>query len=96
MTVIPGPDHLLGLKELIYDRPEPHSPEEAAPEGFTSMERLRVTYEIHLTSSTDISSLLAMTPYYWHIDAATQARVQERDELRTPVDFVVALYQKPS
>jgi len=94
VTVTPGPDHLFGLKELIYDRPEPHRPEEADLDGFTLAERLRVTFEIHLISATDISNLLAMTPYYWHIDAATQARVQARDELRTPVDFVATVYRK--
>ena len=96
VTVTPGPNHLFGLKELIYDHPEPHRGEDADPEGFTPVERLRVTYEIHLTSSTDISDLLAMTPYYWHIDAGTQARVQEREGLRTPVDFVVTVCQKSS
>ena len=94
VTVTPGPDHLFGLKELIYDRPEPHGPEEAIPDGFTAVERLRVAYEIHLTSATAISNLLAMTPYYWHIDVVTQRRVQEREELRTPVDFVVTIYQE--
>jgi len=95
-TVVPGPKHLFGLKQLIYQTPRQHDQEEAVPDGFELSERARITYSIHLKASEDIMNLLAMTPYYWHIDPVTQRRVEERSELQTEVDFIVTVYRRLS
>ena len=83
-----------GLKQIIYREPRQHDRAEKAPDGLKALRHESVAYSIHLESSEDIMNLLAMTPYYWHIDPVTKKRVEEMSELQTDVDFSITVYQK--
>src|SRR5690606_8990287 len=67
VSVVPGAEHLLGLKEILYDNPTLHS-EEHDPEieaFFTLRQQIRTHYPIVLEGSENILNLIKMTPYYW-------------------------------
>ena len=93
LVVRPGPDHLLGLKELIYEQVRRHP--EAAPEltGFRLEQRLRVQREHVLEDRQAIADLLRMTPFYWHLDHQRQQRVLALERLHTPIDFAIDRYR---
>ncbi len=94
LSAIPGRDHLLGLKEILYDEPYLNDEKEPQAEGLTVIERVRVRGEITLNSREDINALFQMTPYYYHTPSQGMRRLDERDSLSTPIDFVILAYKK--
>ncbi|MGB7219879.1 MAG: methyltransferase domain-containing protein [Vicinamibacterales bacterium] len=96
VTVTPGPDHLDALRILIYSSVTPHPQTPPLMEGDTRFVRAastRVRYPIVLDSSAQIRNLLAMTPYYWNINQATKARIEELPRLELTVDAYVNVFR---
>jgi 23S rRNA (guanine745-N1)-methyltransferase len=94
ITLRPGPRHLASLKAMIYDSPMDHQVEASIPAGFTSSDQIRISHALHLKNSEDIGNLVAMTPYYWHMNKNTQDRVLSMSNLETEIDVVLTIYQK--
>jgi 23S rRNA (guanine745-N1)-methyltransferase len=94
LRVTPGPRHLLGLKRLVYPETVLNGPDDQTLSGFQLVAEEFLQHELRLQSSEDISHLLAMTPYYWHVDQSAKDRVAVCKELVTPVEFCVRLYQR--
>jgi len=88
----PGEDHLYGLKRLLYDTPERHSPVDSLGplDGFERVDSLSIRYPLRLRGSDQVANLLLMTPYYWSVDRERLAGV---DALDTEVDVVVHAYR---
>ena len=93
VTVTPGPNHLYGLKKLIYTTTSKNAPKLSIPVGFEQVRQEKVYSELNL-HGTEILSLLAMTPYYWSIDSAARTKVAHAAELFTPIDFDVTVLRK--
>jgi 23S rRNA (guanine745-N1)-methyltransferase len=96
VIVTPGPDHLDALRAVIYPSVVPHSSMPtlmAGDTGFDLSRSTRVRYPISLTSASDITHLLAMTPYYWNISLETKARVEALTELDLTVDVHVTVFR---
>ena len=95
ITVIPGKYHLFGLKQALYDTP--YENDEQLPE--TSRLKLKrvvkVADTITLSSQEDIQAVFRMTPYYFHTSAADKEKILPLTKLTTPVEFVLAEYEKP-
>lgn len=93
----PGEDHLYSFKELLYDTPakhEPAAPTLAGESGFELTNVHRIRYKLALRGPGEVASLLMMTPYYWSVDQATQARLAELGSLDTEVDVIVHAYRR--
>ena len=60
-----GKDHLLGLKEAIYETPYKNDERADLPRGMTLLENKTVSFEITLDSQADIQNLFSMTPYFY-------------------------------
>ena len=96
VTVTPGPDHLDGLRALLYTDVQPHSPMPALMAGdtrFEPAESTRVHESIVVDSQAQIMNLLAMTPYYWNISRDTRARVEALSRLELTVDACVNAFR---
>ena len=95
ITVIPGRHHLFGLKQALYDTP--YENDERLPE--TSQLQLKgvtnVSDEIILASQEDIQAVFRMTPYYFHTSVNDKEKLLSLSQLRTPIEFVLAEYEKP-
>lgn len=94
LTAIPGRDHLLGLKEVLYDKPYLNDEKEPEADGLEIVEKLRVRSEIILDTREDIDALFQMTPYYYHTPSKGMDRLARRDSLTTPIEFVIIVYKK--
>jgi|AP95_1055475.scaffolds.fasta_scaffold09560_3 23S rRNA (guanine745-N1)-methyltransferase len=94
ITLSPGPRHLASLRAVIYDLPRDHRTEAAVPSGFACSAQTRISCGLHLQDSQDIGNLVAMTPYYWHMNRHTQRQVLSMVELETEIDVVMTIYQK--
>lgn len=94
LTVVPGENHLFGLKKVLYEKP--YKNDEKLPE--TDILRLcdtvRVKNEITLPDRTDINALFGMTPYYYKTSPADKNKLATLDKLTTQTEFVVAVYKK--
>lgn len=94
VRVFPLEEHLMGLKEKIYDTVYPNRPQEPEIEG---MEKLTTRYlreSLTLNTSEEIAALFSMTPYYYKTSAADQEKVAQLSSLTTPIAFGISVYRK--
>jgi 23S rRNA (guanine745-N1)-methyltransferase len=92
VTVTPGPDHLDGLRALLYATVDPHPSTPSLMAGDTLFElsgSTRVREPIAIDSQAQIMNLLAMTPYYWNISRETRARIEALERLDLMMDAYV-------
>jgi 23S rRNA (guanine745-N1)-methyltransferase len=96
VTLTPGPDHLDALRAIIYTSVKPHPPTPARMAGDTLFEptaSFRIRYPIVVDTTVQIMNLLAMTPYYWHINRATRGRIEALSRLELTVDAYVSVFR---
>jgi len=94
IAVTPGKDHLLQLKEIVYDTPYLNKETGYDLPGFKLVEQKNVTYNIHLDCNKDIYALWRMMPYYHTTSKENNDRLLTKQEADTVVDFLVSVYQK--
>jgi 23S rRNA (guanine745-N1)-methyltransferase len=94
VVAAPGPRHLMGLRSMLYNNPEPIGPRGTTGEGFTLLDSVQVSYEIALQGSREIMNLLTMTPYVRHADEGALARLNQLERLENEVDINIMVYQK--
>ncbi|MGH3621088.1 MAG: putative RNA methyltransferase [Sciscionella sp.] len=92
----PGEDHLYSFKKLLYDTPTKHEPTPTLADepGFELINTHRIRYNLALRGRGEVANLLLMTPYYWSVDQAIQARLAELAALDTEVDVVLHAYRR--
>ncbi len=89
-----GEEHLLGLKEAIYENARVNDGRADLPTDMTLVENIRVKYSVTLDSNEKILNLFAMTPYYWKTSVSDAEKLKEIDRLTTGVDIIIAVYRK--
>lgn len=94
LCVTAGRHHLWGLKEVLYDKPYENDEDFKVPDGFIQTKTVRVQESVTLTSKQDISSLFAMTPYYYRTPYEAKQRFLKLDSLTTELDFVIRILRK--
>lgn len=94
LYAIPGPRHLFGLKEVLYDTPYENKPTDTALAGLHLLCQKEVETVIRLTDASQIRSLFMMTPYAYRTGARGRERLEKLSELVTPVSFRLLLYRK--
>ena len=90
----PGPDHLFGLKSVIYATPYKNEPEEAGIEGFKLISHETLKYDIKLDTPEDIRALFMMTPYAYRTSKEDRERVLLLPSVTTEVEFIIDTYEK--
>lgn len=94
LTVVPGKDHLFGLKKAVYEKP--YKNDEKLPETtlLQLTDTVRIRHEITLTSAEDIGALFGMTPYYYKTSPSDKEKLSSLSSLTTETEFIVAVYKK--
>lgn len=93
LYAVPGPRHLFGMKQALYDTPYENSEQEIDYQGFTQIARRRVKDEITVPAEM-LQNLFAMTPYYWKTPADGAARLRALPTLTTEICFDFLVLQK--
>ena len=93
-TVIPGKEHLYGLKQAIYETPYYNDEKLPQTQQLQLVGTQTVTAAITLGSQEDIDAVFRMTPYYFHTSAQDKEKLAAIDTLETPISFVIAEYVK--
>ena len=88
-----GENHLLGLKNAIYDTAHVNTQRADMPTELEKLDEVRVCYPIELNSNDDIMSLFAMTPYYWRTSLSDFEKLKGLERLTTEVDIIISVYK---
>ena len=94
LTAVAGENHLIELKEILYDTP--YKNDEAPPktEKLIMKEKRKVSKKVTLQSREDIDALFKMTPYYYHTSDKDKAKLEGIESLEVTTEFVVYAYGK--
>jgi len=93
IIVTPGPDHLLSLRQHIYDEVRPHQEQQKIPTGFQLKDTQRIRQTLQL-NATNVLALLEMTPFGWHATEAMKISLAEHNTHSVDADFIVNVYQR--
>lgn len=96
ILVIPARDHLLELKQAVYEMPYENEVKPYAIEGFALLSKTEVRDRICLPNSEDIQNLFTMTPYYYKTSRQDTERLLALDSLETTISFEILSYRKES
>lgn len=89
-----GEEHLMGLKQALYEIPRTNPGRADLPSGMRLCRRERLRYEITVEGEETVDALFSMTPYYWRTSESDRAKLCGLAELRTVCDFDIFLYGK--
>ncbi|MBT1451618.1 methyltransferase domain-containing protein [Glaciecola sp. XM2] len=92
ITVNPAQDHLIELKQYVYDNPQPHAIAEDESSVFRMVDRHRLTFSVPLNSEQERAQLLEMTPFYWRISQHNKALLYRGLEVCT-ADFDIRVFR---
>ncbi len=89
-----GEQHLMGLKQVLYENPYLNPGRADLPTKMQLVDRQRLTYTVTVDGEAAIEALFSMTPYYWRTSQADHAKLQGMTTLKTTIDFDIFLYRK--
>lgn len=94
LTVTPAKQHLMQLKQQIYDDAKEHDDEKLPIEHLALVHQENISYQMHLKTGQDTLNLLAMTPFAFKASEAVKKNVLNSDNFTCQADFLIRLYQK--
>ena len=89
-----GENHLMGLKEALYESTYVNSARADMPKNMTLVEKTVSSFEIEVNGQEDIASLFLMTPYYWRTKESDKEKLLTIDTLKTKIEFEISVYKK--
>ncbi len=93
LLATPAPDHLLEIRQRLYDEVRPHEPDKL-PAAFAPLfevaQRREVRFPLHL-SAPALRNLLMMTPYAWKAKLERRTALEEGGPVETTAAFVLYL-----
>ena len=92
ISVVPGPNHLLQLRERIYSQVNPHQIE-PTPQGFKLSNTKNEQKRVILDKSEEIQYLCEMTPFAWKLSKQVQNELFNSKRFVIDFDFTINIYQ---
>lgn len=89
-----GPDHLVGLKSIIYDDVRKNDARADMPTSLEKIGSERLRYTAEIVGNANIKNLFAMTPYYWRTSQSDVCKLDALEELSSEIDVIFEIYQK--
>ncbi len=83
---VPGPQHLFGLKEVLYDAPYQNPTQQVEYPGFAPTGQVEAQGQLHVQGQS-VQDLFCMTPYYWKTPRQGAARLADCAAIDTPIQF---------
>lgn len=95
VKVGPGPTHLWGLKQVLYETIYENEGGETY-EGFTLVHQEYLEKEVDILGHEDIMALFSMTPYAYRSPKSGRETLAGLDALTTLLQFQIEIWQKRS
>ena len=96
LIATPAPDHLMDIRQRLYDEVRPHEPDKltaAFTPGFELVHRREVRFPLHLAQQS-LKNLLMMTPYAWKAKLERRTALEEGGAVDTTAAFVLFLLKQ--
>lgn len=93
IKVIPLENHLIELKQAIYDVAYKNEIEDSELDGFSKIEAINLEYVFDLYNNQDIKNLFMMTPYYYKTSIADQKKLDNIEKLSVTAQFQIIVYK---
>lgn len=93
LQVSPAQEHLMQLRQAVYETPRDHVVDEEIPEGFKLITSKRLSFDFDLPALQTRRDLLMMTPYYWSMTQTNADAVIEKIA-KLKADFSIRLLEK--
>ncbi len=94
IEAVAAPDHLLGLKEIIYPQVQIKEKDSAPRLPGFRLEAVRPLSFSFTAEGQQVQNLLAMTPHYWRISKAGAAALAATPALRDRASVIFYIYRK--
>ena len=94
VVVHAGKNHLLGLKEIIYDTAYTNEERADLPQNLELIDTQNLTYTINVDGNENIQNLFSMTPYYWKTSKSDIEKLEKIEQLTTEIDIIFSVYRK--
>ena len=91
---IPGENHLIELKNVIYENPYKIQVKDYELCGFTFQKAEKIETKIHLQNKEDILNLFQMTPYYYRTRKEDLEKIHSLTEFDVTISFELLVYTK--
>ncbi len=86
-------DHLIELKQAVYDKAYYNNVESAEVEGFRLIDSVKTEKLIHIEDE-NIKNLFCMTPYYYKTSKSDQLKLERLQSLDTTLQVMTGIYKK--
>ncbi|MBO7178621.1 MAG: methyltransferase domain-containing protein [Clostridia bacterium] len=93
IKVNPAPEHLLDLKELLYENTYLNEEEKVDASGFELIDSHLISDQYEATGEA-IRDLLQMTPYYYHTPKEAIERVSKMEKVTTRLAYDIKIYKR--
>lgn len=93
VTVTPGPQHLIEIKQAVYDDVRLHDDAIAELQGFKHLNRQRLQYQFKPENAAQLLALLQMVPLAWKFSAEQQQHFANNTQAIS-IDFLIDSYQR--
>ncbi len=90
---VPGKNHLMGLKNLLYDNVYENEEKHTEYDGFEFVNRYSVKDKITLNGEMGVN-LFKMTPYYFKTERFAQEKILDAGGFTTEIHFDFLVYKK--
>lgn len=94
VSVVAGTDHLIELKELLYDKPYLNDVRDPSDGESQIVEEYDLKDKINLRSNEDIRALFNMTPYCHHTPPSGMQKLARADSLDVSLCFHIFIFGK--
>ncbi len=93
ITVTPGREHLMELKEILYETPYYNDEEIKTFDGAAPEKRMRVRNEFRVDGEKALNDLFKMTPYYYKTSPKDAEKLKGINSLSLTSDFIISEYR---
>ena len=93
-VVSSGKDHLIEMREIIYDEVKEADFSPKCDEGFEKIAEKSIKYTAHLGTKKEIEDLFTMTPFYYKTTEEGRARLLSCESLDVTVNVKYSLFAK--
>lgn len=95
LTVTPAKQHLMQLKQKIYNDAKEHDEEKLPIEHLKLVHQESISYEMTLANGEDTLNLLSMTPFAFKASEEVKIQLLNSHNFICQADFLIRVYQKP-
>ncbi len=97
IVVIPGPTHLLQLRQQLHLLNIEEQKQQRVQEQFSDLFALQITLPLHYSlqlHGPEIAQAVMMTPNYWHLSSEMRQSIAHTPTIQTDVDMLCLLWRR--